>query len=200
MESVTFTGEAISGVSTLDASGTVSAADLVLDATAATITHSAASDAANKLTIVSTNNEVLVESVTFTGAAISGVSTLDASSTVSAASFDASGTVSVGRLKLASTSKGNDNNHYDANNANPSTQASITWWDEDTDGYEFRFPRPDHNQGVELTVRSRNACFRVRSQTVGTVYDTANSNAGTSTACYKHFRAVSDGANWYSTG
>eukprot|EP00924_Labyrinthula_sp_SR-Ha-C_P002184 snap_masked-scaffold_19-processed-gene-3.19-mRNA-1 protein AED:0.01 eAED:0.01 QI:0/0/0/1/1/1/3/0/1884 len=80
IEAVTFTGAAISGASTIAASGdvTMSAGNLVLSSTSAqTITHTGA--ASQDLTISSTNGNLILESVTVNGAAVSGVSTLDAS-------------------------------------------------------------------------------------------------------------------------
>jgi len=95
-ETASISAGAISGVTTLSMSGT-----LTLSANSAAITHSGTTT----LAITSTSGTVSVESVTFTGAAISGVSTIGMSGTLTlsanSANITHSGTTS---LTIASTS------------------------------------------------------------------------------------------------
>merc|ERR1712127_708042 len=76
IESVTFAGEAISTVSTLEMDGTLSLSGTASQA----ITHTGTTANTNDfLTVSSTNGNVKIEAVTFAGQAISTVTTLDMS-------------------------------------------------------------------------------------------------------------------------
>merc|ERR1711935_979521 len=76
IESVTFAGEAISTVSTLEMDGTLSLSGTASQA----ITHTGTAANTNDfLTVSSTNGNVKIEAVTFAGQAISTVTTLDMS-------------------------------------------------------------------------------------------------------------------------
>merc|ERR1711935_1139180 len=76
IESVTFAGEAISTVSTLEMDGTLSLSGTAFQAISHTGTTANTNDF---LTVSSTNGNVKIEAVTFAGQAISTVTTLDMS-------------------------------------------------------------------------------------------------------------------------
>merc|ERR1711935_1109442 len=79
IESVTFAGEAISTVSTLEMDGTLSLSGTASQA----ITHTGTAANTNDfLTVSSTNGNVKIEAVTFAGQAISTVTTLDMGGTL----------------------------------------------------------------------------------------------------------------------
>merc|ERR1711865_330601 len=85
VESVVFTGGAVTGVTTAAMSD-----DLTSSKNGATITHSGGTG----LTIASTSHAVTVESVVFTGGVVTGVSALTASGTITGATLT-DGTFSV---------------------------------------------------------------------------------------------------------
>ena len=109
------------------------------------------------------------------------------------------------RLKHSTATFSAANTDYSSNNDDPTTQASVTFWQGTTNNVFF-FPEPSHSTAIELLVVSTSSSsFRVRSLCASgdtcLVYD-MNYNEVTSihhTRRYVMFRAISDGTSWYST-